>query len=62
MITKIFLKTKPRTSIDYPDCYPYFPITMSDSKNIAIYNINHPTYNVIAEYYIDLIAKIEFRP
>jgi hypothetical protein len=56
MITNIWLKSQPNKKISYPDCYPSFFIR---AGFVEIWN---PEEDKNAEYLLEQVSRIEFRP
>ena len=56
MITHIGLKSQPKKKLSYPDCYPFF----SSEKTLYIWDIKKK--DEIAQYSIEVISRLEFRP
>jgi len=55
MITKVYLKSQSKKSIDYPDCYPILSF-----YHIVVRNDNIGKNE--ASYLLKQISRIEFRP
>lgn len=64
MITKIFLKIKPKTSIDYPNCYPILTYIDLGNQIQKVMLKRNDIYidETMANYLVSNIQKIEFRP
>jgi len=56
MITNVWLKSQLGKKIPYPDCWPSM---LHSLRDIVIYNKEHKAE---ANYSMELISRIEFRP
>lgn len=63
MITNIWLKSQPKKKISYPDCYPSI-FVLKDIKKVFITKINdkNETISTEADYLLESVSRVEFRP
>jgi membrane-bound lytic murein transglycosylase MltF len=62
MITNIYLKSQPKKKISYPDCYILFGARGKNEDLIENVMVLKLDWTIEAEYSINLISRIEFRP